>query len=183
MRLQISSPNTAIVQTKTVHKRIPLTAAGLLSLFSGVYLLIFGSSSPVLNEPCLIIASTGKKVCAQSFNYPVIFTGIFLTIVGTSIVTPFVISQVMKSRRHGVLSPKNEKRIMVVSALAVVAFLLFVPVYYTTIPPPTYHPSCHGCIPYIATHVSGSITYRFFGIGGIIPGDWGNWQYYSFYYG
>ncbi|MHB8566619.1 MAG: hypothetical protein ACYC7D_07900 [Nitrososphaerales archaeon] len=89
----------------------------------------------------------------------------------------------MKSRRHGVLSPKNERKIIIVSALAVTAFLFFVPVYNTTIPPPTYHPSCSFCVPYIATHVSGSITYRFFGVGGIIPSDWGNWQYYSFYYG
>ncbi|MDG6907001.1 MAG: hypothetical protein JRN20_14605 [Nitrososphaerota archaeon] len=78
-------------------------------------------------------------------------------------------------------------KIIILSALSlvvVIAFLFFIPVVYTTLPPPMYHTNCTTpCAPYIATHVYGSITYRFFGIGGIIPGDWANWQYYSVYVG
>ena len=122
-------------------------------------------------------------VCGYTFNYPVILAGIFLTITGVAIVAPFAILHVMNATHHGILSPKNQRRIIIASIVAVVAFLFFVPVYNATIPPPSYHPSCSFCAPYIATHVSGSITYRFFGVGGIIPGDWGNWQHYSFYYG
>lgn len=155
-----------LVQTKTARKRLS-HASGLVSLLSGLYLLIFDSTS-LLNQPCLIVANTGKKICGFTFNYPAILAGIFLTIVGAAIVAPFAISGVMNARHRGILSRKNERRIMIVSAVAVVAFLLFVPVVQTTVPPPTYHWHCQvPCAPFIATHVYGSATYWFFGSGGI----------------
>jgi hypothetical protein len=67
--------------------------------------------------------------------------------------------------------------------VAIGLFAFFVPVVLTTIPPPSYNPLCTHCAPYIAEQIYGSATYRFLGYGGIIPGDWGNWQYYNVYLG
>ena len=75
------------------------------------------------------------------------------------------------------------KAAVLLLAIAIAAAFFFVPVVHTTVPPPTYHPNCVHCAPYIAESVEGSITYQVFGYGGIIPGDWTNWRYYSVYFG
>lgn len=172
-----------LVQAKTAKRRIP-NAAGLVSLLSGLLLLIFDSTAPLLNQPCLIISSTGKRVCGYTFNYPAIVAGIILTIIGATLAVPYVISHILNARHHGVLSSKNERKIMIVSGVAVVAFLFFVPVVQTTVPPPTYHFQCQiPCMPFIATHVYGSATYWFFGYGGMFPGHYGDFRYYSIVWG
>ena len=84
--------------------------------------------------------------------------------------------------------PKNllqivRYKILVICAVVIIVFLFFVPIVPTIIPPPTTHTNCGHCMPYIAESVYGSITYLYFGIGGIFPGDWGNWLYYSVYLG
>ena len=147
-------------------------------MVSGLSLLFFDSTNTLASE-CLVLVSTGKTVCGFTFNYPSILAGILLTIAGASVTVPFAVSQVMRLGRHGILSSKNERRIMIASAVAIVAFLFFVPVVQTTAPPPTYHPSCHNCAPFIAVHVYGSTTYWFFGYGGILPGHYGDFRYYS----
>ena len=97
-----------------------------------------------------------------------------------SITVPFAVSQVMRLRHNEILSTKNERRIMIASAVAIVAFLFFVPVVQTTAPPPTYHWHCEiPCMPFIATHVYGSTTYWFFGYGGTFPGHYADFRYYS----
>jgi hypothetical protein len=77
----------------------------------------------------------------------------------------------------------NGKMASFVVAVAIVtSFVFLVPVIHTTIPPPTTNQNCR-CAPYIAQSVYGSITYRAFGYGGVIPADRGNWRYYSIYTG
>lgn len=78
---------------------------------------------------------------------------------------------------------KRRALVLGIAVIVGLSFLFFVPAIYTSIPPPSYHPGCERCAPYIAEPVYGSLTYREFGYGGIIPGDWGNWRYYSVYLG
>jgi hypothetical protein len=78
---------------------------------------------------------------------------------------------------------RHKTIVLGIMIIIIASFLFFIPVAKTTVPPPTYYQNCDRCSSYIAEFVYGSVTYQVLGYGGIIPGDWGNWHYYSVYLG